>query len=84
MMFGKFWKIINKMQRSCGTKIRHRSYDEALLRLNGIKKRGKITGLEIYPCKFCNGWHLGHPKKPVFYVDITSEHSTDDKETGSH
>jgi hypothetical protein len=80
-MFDKFRERIRRMRRSCGTKIRHSSYDDALRRLNGINKRGKIIGLEIYRCKFCNGWHLGHPKKPFISIKITLDHNKDETST---
>jgi hypothetical protein len=51
---------MKKHVRGCTGKARHRSYETAALALARVKR--DIRGpLEVYKCKFCDGWHTGTP-----------------------
>ena len=57
-------KTSNKgvLRNSCLGKIRHKSLLAAEYTLS--KMRGKESHLlEIYPCKFCKSYHIGHNRK---------------------
>lgn len=49
---------------SCEKKIRFRNRKRAVNTLRNIKKKEIITkpNLQIYKCKFCDGWHIGHAR----------------------
>lgn len=43
-------------RRSCGSKVRHKTAEFALLALRHTRGRD----LNVYHCKFCGGYHVGH------------------------
>ena len=52
-------------QRSCKSKQRHDTLKLAL-RANAIMvRKGEVVRGELQPylCRFCKGWHLGHPRQ---------------------
>ena len=52
----------NKRRKSCGKKVRHLSKDDAMMHMREIR-RTRGYKYEVYPCKFCHGWHVGRPDK---------------------
>jgi len=56
--------------RSCGSKCRFRTEDEAL-------KFGKKRGLRVYDCGFCGGYHL--TSRPKVFATILPFYRTDEK-----
>lgn len=42
----------------------HEDAGEARARIRHLKERNPraANGLLAYACKFCGGWHIGHPK----------------------
>lgn len=50
-------------ERSCLMKVRHATLKMATRALRiMIRKREAVRGeLQPYCCRFCKGWHLGHP-----------------------
>ncbi|MDP9068021.1 MAG: hypothetical protein M3N53_06710 [Actinomycetota bacterium] len=51
--------------RSCETKRRYETSSEAEATAAHRREESGELDLDIYPCRFCNGWHIGHvqPKK---------------------
>ncbi len=47
-------------QRSCRCKARFDTHSEARLAAKAVMRREGGT-LRAYHCRFCNGWHVGHP-----------------------
>jgi hypothetical protein len=48
------------IEASCGTKVRHHTESGAQRALAALERKGKIQHpLEVYPCFWCHGWHLG-------------------------
>ena len=47
-------------RKQCDGKIRHKTKEDAHSARYSLQKK---TGewLRIYKCKFCGGWHVGHP-----------------------
>ncbi|MCX6786233.1 MAG: hypothetical protein NTU85_00160 [Candidatus Kaiserbacteria bacterium] len=55
----------NKRVRTCQTKVRHSIKDRAEKHANDLNRK-KGNGSEVwtvYFCSFCDGWHVGRPKK---------------------
>ncbi len=51
-------------RRSCIDKIRHRSEAKAWAIIHKMRKHGQDTkGLRPYRCRYCTGYHLGHPSE---------------------
>lgn len=53
--------------KSCETKRRYATSSEAEATAQHRREESGELELEIYPCRFCDGWHIGHPhakKKP--------------------
>lgn len=48
-------------RKACDGKVRHACREHACAALRKSVKLG-YKGVEIYRCKFCRGWHLGHPR----------------------
>jgi len=51
-------------ERSCLAKVRHTTQRRACIAL-GITLRQyheKPGAIQVYRCRFCKGWHLGHVK----------------------
>lgn len=52
-------------RRACEGKIRHTSRDAALAYMHwSIRRFRPPSALNVYPCKFCRGWHIGHKPRP--------------------
>ena len=48
-------------RKVCGNKNRYVSTNAARDTIGKLKRQGKLNGIvNIYKCKFCKGWHLGH------------------------
>lgn len=49
--------------KSCAPKVRHPSLKMANRALRIMIRKGSAERGELqpYPCRFCHGWHLGHP-----------------------
>lgn len=49
--------------RSCGAKQSHGSLKAALdVLANMVRRKEIVRGeMQAYLCRFCHGWHLGHP-----------------------
>lgn len=57
-------KISEEEKKMCLGKVKHISRTSAEYILAGKKNYGgKHGNLEIYPCKFCNHFHIGHNKQ---------------------
>ena len=52
-------------RKSCTGKIRHVSADAARSALGSLfRRRGYQGRMNVYRCRFCNGFHIGHaPRK---------------------
>lgn len=48
--------------RGCKRKRRHHSRGEAMTQIKQVRRRFGNHGLQVYPCCFCKGWHVGHRK----------------------
>jgi len=48
---------------ACTRKIRYTTARAAKNVMRAAAKRGKIVLVKPYKCRFCGGWHLGHPKE---------------------
>lgn len=46
-------------KNACLGKIRHRTAEDAQIERVKAMKRG-VRGLNVYYCKYCNGYHVGH------------------------
>jgi hypothetical protein len=51
------------INHACSRKIRYRNEKKARNAMKAIGKDGKIVMVRPYKCKYCQGWHLGHPKE---------------------
>ena len=51
-------------QRSCLGKVRHNSQHRACTALTGTLAKFHLERgvLQVYQCRFCHGWHIGHVK----------------------
>lgn len=50
------------MDNHCTDKIRHDSRRDADVALSNTRHLVDAERMEPYPCKFCGGWHNGHPR----------------------
>lgn len=53
-------------RKGCGDKVRHATREAARAHLFGlVRKFDKPSSerLETYQCRFCRGWHVGHPPR---------------------
>ena len=48
-------------QNMCLSKRRHATIEEATWALRALEQKGE-QGLNIYPCPWCWGYHVGHGK----------------------
>ena len=46
-------------RKQCGDKHRHTDRITAIRAADSLRHRGEST-LNVYHCKWCNGWHVGH------------------------
>lgn len=51
-------------RKKCERKIRFASAGAARDRARAIQRAGGYL-LNVYPCEFCGGWHIGHPPARV-------------------
>ncbi|HJR46256.1 MAG TPA: hypothetical protein VJ927_11695 [Actinomycetota bacterium] len=49
--------------KSCETKRRYATSAEAEATARHQRAESGHADLEIYPCMFCHGWHIGHPPR---------------------
>lgn len=50
--------------RECGQKQRHATKAAATERLWALIRSGtRRSRMQVYPCSFCKGWHVGHTKR---------------------
>lgn len=47
--------------RSCRGKVRHATHESARRHFTNLSWSKADLGLLIYRCRFCNGFHIGHP-----------------------
>lgn len=54
-------------RKSCQSKKRYSTMDEAYSALRqAIKREETFKGaMNVYPCKFCGGYHIGHISKII-------------------
>jgi hypothetical protein len=53
-------------RKQCVGKTRHKSKEDAFAASKGHEKTFNREKLLPYYCRFCQGWHIGHPKqKPL-------------------
>lgn len=53
-----------KKQRACDGKVRHDNPDSAHLHLNKLIANGSTPyRMEVYKCRHCSGWHVGHKRR---------------------
>jgi hypothetical protein len=50
--------------KSCQKKRRYATSSEAEDTARHRREESGEKDLEIYPCRFCGGWHIGHPLRP--------------------
>ena len=68
---GRRNKADNALQRhakSCVGKTRHRSQESATATMIHMKSRTRGQDLEVYRCRQCLGFHLGHKNPKVMAV----------------
>ena len=53
------YNIARDKLSSCEGKKRHDSQNNAILQAKKLKFK-KSEAFEVYFCRFCNGWHVGH------------------------
>ena len=49
--------------KTCESKRRYATSSEAERMAQHRREESGERDLDIYPCPFCNGWHLGHSRK---------------------
>jgi hypothetical protein len=51
-------------ERSCLGKVRHTTQRRACIALGktNLRYHEKPGSIQVYRCRFCKGWHLGHVK----------------------
>jgi hypothetical protein len=61
---------MNSEERSCLTKVRHKSETTALKALSGTLRAypEHRTKIHPYPCRFCGGWHIGRVEPPLMKI----------------
>lgn len=47
-------------RKACEGKVRHSGPDAAFAVMRALTRRRLDHG-KPYPCRFCKGWHIGHP-----------------------
>lgn len=47
-------------RKACTGKKRHKNREEAEYHRWLLYQQGSTGSLNVYHCKFCNGWHVGH------------------------
>jgi hypothetical protein len=53
--------LSREVYQSCTKKVKHANQHKALHALALLRRAlGPRHKLEAYPCRFCDGWHLGH------------------------
>lgn len=58
---------------SCERKRRYKSQENAEKEIRRIRKSGRIVdGVNVYPCLYCDGWHLAHKNDLIEYVPESS------------
>ena len=56
--------LLDKKFHSCGRKIKFNSVKKVKNYIKMLKKKGLIVeGYNIYHCRFCNKYHLGHRRE---------------------
>ena len=50
-------------RRQCAGKQRHESKGKAEAHLRAFSRRYGPTKMQVYFCRFCKGYHVGHPPK---------------------
>ncbi len=50
-------------RKMCEGKVRHATRELAMVAVAYHAKRGQYT--TTYLCKFCRGWHVGHPTTAI-------------------
>jgi hypothetical protein len=50
----------HKRRRGCEGKVRHTERADALQHLRQLRRIDHAWHLNIYRCRFCKGWHVGH------------------------
>jgi hypothetical protein len=51
-----------RVRSHCGDKLRHATRIDCVLALAATRHLVSEERMEPYPCKFCHGWHNGHPQ----------------------
>lgn len=54
----------NIQERACKRKRRYATASEAESTAAHRRAESGERDLEIYPCRFCGGWHIGHSRPP--------------------
>lgn len=49
------------VERSCIEKVRYKNYVTARASLRNVMISYGDYRLEVYECRFCKGYHIGHP-----------------------
>lgn len=57
--------MTTKRDRMCRDKRRHLTRDAAMITAKRVVK----TGMNVYQCPFCQGWHLGRSSAPASASD---------------
>lgn len=53
-------------RKACTGKVRHATEAAARAAIAGVHRAGRDAGLLTpYRCRFCNGFHFGHPPRRV-------------------
>ena len=43
--------------------MRHETFEQGLAAISDLRRRrGALGGLDVYSCRFCKGYHVGHSK----------------------
>lgn len=46
-------------------KIAHESYDDAVRERKRMRRAGASVDLEVYRCRHCHKWHVGHSRQSL-------------------
>jgi hypothetical protein len=62
-------------KRSCLRKLAHASRDDAHSAMLSLKQRQPDHSYEVYKCRYCTGWHVGHSLRWPFVQFIIEDGS---------
>lgn len=58
-----------RRRRACSGKQRHPTEEAARAHVAALYHQRGALGLNIYKCKFCGAWHVGH--RPLRFKEVS-------------